>query len=62
MGKKVLVAGAGKSGFAAAKLLLKKDKEVILYDGNDKLDKEKLREECKWEIKAYELDPVGKEC
>ena len=59
MGKKVLVAGAGKSGFAAAKLLLKKDKEVILYDGNDKLDKEKLRasfaEDDKVEILLGEL-------
>lgn len=43
MGKKVLVAGAGKSGFAAAGLLLAQHREVILYDGNDKLDGEKLR-------------------
>ena len=59
MGKKGLVAGAGKSGFAASKLLLKKDKEVILYDGNDKLDKEKLRasfaEDDKVEILLGEL-------
>ena len=26
-----------------------------------RLDKEKLREECKREIETYELDPIGKE-
>lgn len=41
--QKVLVAGAGKSGIAAAKLLLSLGGEVILYDGNDRLDREKLR-------------------
>ncbi len=40
--QKVLVAGSGKSGIAAAKLLLAKGGEVILYDGNDKLDKEAI--------------------
>jgi UDP-N-acetylmuramoylalanine--D-glutamate ligase len=42
--QKVLVAGSGKSGIAAAKLLLSLGGEVILYDGNDKLNPEKLRE------------------
>jgi UDP-N-acetylmuramoylalanine--D-glutamate ligase len=41
--QKVLVAGSGKSGIAAAKLLLSLGGEVILYDGNDKLDPEKLK-------------------
>ena len=41
--QKVLVAGAGKSGIAAAKLLLALGGEVILYDSNDRLDKNKLR-------------------
>ena len=40
--QKVLVAGSGKSGIAAAKLLLAKGGEVILYDGNEKLDKEAI--------------------
>ena len=29
---------------------------------DQRLNKEKLREKCKREIKAYKLDPVGKEC
>lgn len=41
--QKVLVAGAGKSGIAAAKLLLSLGGEVVLYDGNDRLDRDKLR-------------------
>lgn len=42
--QKVLVAGAGKSGIAAAKLLLSLGGEIILYDGNDKLDPDTIRE------------------
>ncbi|MDO4267311.1 MAG: UDP-N-acetylmuramoyl-L-alanine--D-glutamate ligase [Eubacteriales bacterium] len=42
--QKVLVAGSGKSGIAAAKLLLRMGGDVVLYDGNDKLDPEKLKE------------------
>ncbi len=42
--QKVLVAGSGKSGIAAAKLLLRMGGEVVLYDGNDKLDSERIRE------------------
>ncbi|MDD3251992.1 MAG: UDP-N-acetylmuramoyl-L-alanine--D-glutamate ligase [Lachnospiraceae bacterium] len=41
--QKVLVAGSGKSGIAAAKLLLKIGGEVVLYDGNEKLEAEKLK-------------------
>lgn len=41
--KKVLVAGAGISGIGAADLLLKLGAQVILYDGNEKLDKEAVR-------------------
>lgn len=41
--KKVLVFGSGISGIGAARLLKKNKAEVILYDGNDKLDKEELR-------------------
>ena len=43
MSQKVLVAGSGISGIAAAKLLLDKGGEVLLYDGNDKLDAEKIK-------------------
>lgn len=42
--QKVLVAGSGKSGIAAAKLLLKMDGEVVLYDSNVNLDPEKIKE------------------
>ena len=41
--QKVLVAGSGKSGIAAAKLLLQIGGEVVLYDGNEKLEAEKLK-------------------
>jgi len=43
MSQKVLVAGSGISGIAAAKLLLAKGGEVVLYDGNEKLDAEKIK-------------------
>ena len=45
MSQKVLVAGTGVSGIAAAKLLLRQGGEVILYDGNTTLSKERLLEE-----------------
>ena len=41
-GKKVLVFGTGKSGIAAEDLLHKKGASVVLYDGNDKLEKEEI--------------------
>lgn len=41
--QKVLVAGTGKSGIAAAKVLLEMGGEVVLYDGNKGLDPEKLK-------------------
>lgn len=41
--QKVLVAGTGKSGIAAARLLLKLGGEVVLYDGNVRLDKDAIR-------------------
>lgn len=43
--QKVLVAGTGKSGIAAAKLLLAMGGEVVLYDGNTGLDPEKVKEQ-----------------
>lgn len=42
--QKVLVAGSGKSGIAAAKLLLKMGGEVVLYDSNSRLDAGLLKE------------------
>lgn len=42
--QKVLVAGTGISGIAAAKLLLEIGGEVVLYDGNTALDPETLKE------------------
>lgn len=43
MGQKVLVAGTGLSGIAAAKLLLKKGGDVVLYDGNYALSEETIK-------------------
>lgn len=42
--KRVIVIGTGKSGVAAAQLLLEKKVAVTLYDGNQNLDTEKLYE------------------
>ena len=41
-GKKVLVVGTGISGIAATELLIKKNIDVTLFDGNKELDIEKL--------------------
>ena len=43
MSQKVWVAGSGKSGVAATNLLIAKGGEVVLYDGNKKLDAAKIR-------------------
>ncbi|MCI9282436.1 MAG: UDP-N-acetylmuramoyl-L-alanine--D-glutamate ligase [Lachnospiraceae bacterium] len=53
--QKVLVAGAGKSGIAAAKLLLALGGEVILYDSNERLDRDKLRAKFEEESKIHIL-------
>ena len=42
-GKKVLVAGAGKSGIAAVELLQKKNVEVVLFEGNESADPDEIR-------------------
>ena len=59
MNEKVMVAGAGKSGIAAAKLLLETGGQVLLYDSNDKLDPEKLKQQfpagAKLTVKLGEL-------
>lgn len=44
MSRKVLVVGSGISGVAATELLKKQGDEVILFDGNPKLDVQALRE------------------
>ncbi|MCI8326904.1 MAG: UDP-N-acetylmuramoyl-L-alanine--D-glutamate ligase [Lachnospiraceae bacterium] len=43
-GKKILIVGAGKSGIAAAELLDKKGIAYALYDGNEKLSIETIRD------------------
>lgn len=57
--KKVLVFGTGISGIAAAKLLNHVAADVVLYDGNDKLDiteiQENLPEDFKGQILIGEL-------
>jgi UDP-N-acetylmuramoylalanine--D-glutamate ligase len=42
--QKVLVVGTGISGIAAAELLMEKNTDVTLFDGNAELDREKLYE------------------
>ena len=44
-GKEVLVFGLGISGIGAGSLLEKRGARVVLYDGNEKLDKDKIREQ-----------------
>ena len=45
--KKVLVVGCGKSGIAAMKLLASSGADAILYDGNETLSEENVRETLK---------------
>jgi len=42
--KKVLVVGTGISGIAATKLLVKNNNEVVLYDGNESLERKDIEE------------------
>lgn len=42
-GKNVLVFGSGISGIGAVELLEKHGAEIVLYDGNEKLDKEEIK-------------------
>lgn len=49
MSQKILVAGSGKSGIAASRLILKTGDEVILYDSNDALNEDELLEQFKGE-------------
>ena len=43
MSQKVIVAGTGKSGISAAKLLLEIGGEIVLYDGNMNLEPDELK-------------------
>ena len=51
-GKKVLVFGAGISGIGSCKLLETKEAEVILYDGNEKLNASAMEEQLGEESKV----------
>ena len=42
-GKKILIIGTGKSGLAAAELLLAVKAYPVLFDGNEKTDPEAVR-------------------
>ena len=48
---KVLVAGTGISGIAAARLVLERGGEVVLYDGNTALDPAEIRRNLKKKTK-----------
>ena len=41
--EKYLIVGAGRSGIAAAKMLLTLGKEIVIYDGNTDLDTEAVK-------------------
>ncbi|MEE1341554.1 MAG: UDP-N-acetylmuramoyl-L-alanine--D-glutamate ligase, partial [Lachnospiraceae bacterium] len=43
--KKVMVLGAGKSGIAATNLLVKENIKVVLYDSNEEIEVERLKEQ-----------------
>ena len=58
-GKKVLVFGTGKSGIAAEDLLHKKGASVVLYDGNDKLEKEEILKKYKEFTILLHIDRQG---
>ena len=46
-GKKILVFGTGISGIGAADLLTEQGAEVVLYDGNENVDKDGIRARLK---------------
>lgn len=50
--KRVLVVGTGKSGIAATTLLEKVNANVILYDGNDQMTKEQVKDKLAKDSKA----------
>ena len=56
--KWALVVGAGKSGTAAAALLLRQGRKVILYDGNRDLSPEALRGEVLEECRSHRVELI----
>ena len=56
-GKKILVFGSGISGEAAAGLLLREGAQVILYDGNERLDAEEIKKKISESLNG--ADPVS---
>lgn len=51
-GKNIIIAGAGKSGIAAAGLLAGESDNIVLYDGNVNINREELREKLPVEFKG----------
>ncbi|WMJ88470.1 UDP-N-acetylmuramoyl-L-alanine--D-glutamate ligase [Anaerocolumna sp. MB42-C2] len=50
--KRILIFGTGISGISAAKLLQKAAADIILYDGNDKLDKDEIKSKLPEDFKG----------
>ena len=44
MSEKYLIVGAGRSGICSARMLLELEKEFIIYDGNNDIDKDAVKE------------------
>ncbi len=55
-GKKVVVYGAGKSGLAAAELLIKLGAIPVIYDGNDKLDVNEVKNKLNHDVEVVAGD------
>ena len=58
MKSKVLVAGCGISGIGAARMLLSAGKSVVLYDGNDKKNREEIRAQVGEAVSEDQLEIV----
>ena len=58
--KKVLVFGSGISGVSAAALLLQEGAEVVLYDGNEKLDASEIKEQIEGQADGIVSVVLGK--
>lgn len=50
---KVLVAGTGISGIAAAKAVLERGGEVVLYDGNTALNTDEIRAKFREKMRKW---------
>ena len=49
--RRVIVVGTGKSGIGSAVLIEKNGALPVLYDGNEKLSKEEVREKLSYDIR-----------